>query len=191
MPPEANLVVVKDPYCVPGAPVETQVGQVITLQEVNVLGRSQVEEVSIRIPSAGGVGRRHARIWHENGEWLLEEMSPIYTTRINGRLIRETRAPSRAKLNDRDTLGIGDHHLWFRLGTPWRVWLTPEVAALARSVSEERQFDALPILADALEEAGCDETEVLTHCRTPRLGWRVSWVADLLHRQQIAAVSHR
>ncbi len=38
----------------------------------------------------------------------------------------------------------------------------------------------MPILADALEEAGCDNAEVLTHCREPGVHVRGCWVVDLV-----------
>ncbi len=44
-------------------------------------------------------------------------------------------------------------------------WLTPNVLALARAAYEERRSDVLPILADALEEAGCTGQVILDHLR--------------------------
>lgn len=40
-------------------------------------------------------------------------------------------------------------------------------AFLATGIYQERAFDRLPILADALQDAGCDNDDVLTHCRQP------------------------
>jgi len=60
-------------------------------------------------------------------------------------------------------------------------WLTSDVTALARGIYDEKAFDRMPILADALQDAGCDNDEVLTHCR--RENWehtRGCWVIDLL-----------
>jgi hypothetical protein len=37
--------------------------------------------------------------------------------------------------------------------------------AIARAIYEDRTFDRLPILADALQDAGCDSDELLEHCR--------------------------
>src|SRR5262249_9500437 len=54
------------------------------------------------------------------------------------------------------------------------------VVALARSSYEQAQFDALPILADALEEAGCTEKDILRHCRQKGEHVRGCWVLDLL-----------
>lgn len=185
--PGAALIVLNDPYCVPGAPVMTSVGRIIALQpDTNVLGRSSDPDITICIAGTG-VGRRQARIWHEKGEWVLEEMSQLYAVRINGQHLRVTDALARVRLNDRDLIGLGDFKFWFRVCTPWHGWLTPAVVGLARCVSVDGQFDLLPILADALEEAGCDEMEVLAHCRKPRLGLRSSWVAELLHAQQVPA----
>lgn len=54
------------------------------------------------------------------------------------------------------------------------------VAALAQGIDEERAFEHVPILADALEEAGCTDTAILEHCRGPRPHVRGCWVIDLL-----------
>jgi hypothetical protein len=60
-------------------------------------------------------------------------------------------------------------------------WLTSDVLALARGVYDEKAFDRMPILADALQDAGCDNAEALDHCRAAN--WehvRGCWVIDLL-----------
>jgi hypothetical protein len=51
---------------------------------------------------------------------------------------------------------------------------------LAETIYLDRAFDRLPILADALEEAGCTNAEVLAHCRGPVPHVRGCWVVDLL-----------
>ncbi|HEX4608720.1 MAG TPA: hypothetical protein VH092_11000 [Urbifossiella sp.] len=58
-------------------------------------------------------------------------------------------------------------------------WRT-EAAALARGVYEGRAFDHLPILADALEDAGCADPAVLAHCRGGGPHVRGCWVVDLV-----------
>jgi hypothetical protein len=57
-------------------------------------------------------------------------------------------------------------------------WNSGAVPKLARSVYDEHAFDRLPILADALEEAGCDDADVLTHCRSGGEHVRGCWVVD-------------
>jgi hypothetical protein len=59
-------------------------------------------------------------------------------------------------------------------------WLTSTVLALAESIYADRAFDRLPILADALQDAGCENTDVLDHCRGPGPHVRGCWVVDIL-----------
>jgi hypothetical protein len=54
------------------------------------------------------------------------------------------------------------------------------VPKLAQGIYEERAFDRMPILADALEDAGCTDSYVLRHCRGPGPHVRGCWVVDLL-----------
>jgi hypothetical protein len=58
-------------------------------------------------------------------------------------------------------------------------WRSETAVALASGIYTERAFDRMPILADALEEAGCDHPDVLTHCREPNAHHaRGCWVVD-------------
>ena len=57
-------------------------------------------------------------------------------------------------------------------------WRSETAVALASGVYAERAFDRMPILADALEEAGCDHADVLSHCRGPGPHVRGCWVVD-------------
>src|SRR5262249_28129998 len=59
-------------------------------------------------------------------------------------------------------------------------WLTPAVITLAQGIYDERAFDRLPILADALEEAGCRDPDMLPHCRQPGEHVRGCWAIDLI-----------
>jgi hypothetical protein len=59
-------------------------------------------------------------------------------------------------------------------------WLTAKVVRLAQAVYEERAFDNLPTLAEALEEAGCQDREILGHCRLSGEHARGCWVIDLV-----------
>jgi len=72
------------------------------------------------------------------------------------------------------------------VGNPFRpvtvdpTWLTSTVVSLAQGIYDERALDQLPILADALEDAGCDSPDILNHCRQPGEHVRGCWVVDLL-----------
>ena len=59
-------------------------------------------------------------------------------------------------------------------------WRTSTVLALASQMYESRDFGAMPILADALQDAGCDSAEVLDHCRGEGPHVRGCWVVDLV-----------
>src|SRR5262245_19224526 len=59
-------------------------------------------------------------------------------------------------------------------------WLTGTVVSLARGIRESGAFERLPVLADALEEAGCTSTAMLTHCRASPSHCRSCWVVDVL-----------
>jgi hypothetical protein len=59
-------------------------------------------------------------------------------------------------------------------------WLTSTVLDLARLIYDERAFDRLPILADALMDAGCDDEALLAHCRSDGPHVRGCWAIDLL-----------
>jgi hypothetical protein len=59
-------------------------------------------------------------------------------------------------------------------------WNDGIVVRLARSLWDENAFDRLPILGDALEEAGCADDVVLGHCRSGDPDTRSSWLVDLI-----------
>ena len=60
-----------------------------------------------------------------------------------------------------------------------RVWRSRTAVSIAESVYADRDFQRLPILADAFEDAGCTDQEVLMHCRQPGTHVRGCWVVDL------------
>src|SRR5262249_35133680 len=67
-----------------------------------------------------------------------------------------------------------------RFDPGWRTWNDGAIVGIARRIYDERAFADLPILADALEEAGCTEVDILAHCREPGVHVRGCWVLDWL-----------
>jgi hypothetical protein len=59
-------------------------------------------------------------------------------------------------------------------------WLTSTVTALARQMYESRDFSVMPILADALQDAGCENPDIIAHCRESGPHVRGCWVVDLI-----------
>ncbi len=71
-------------------------------------------------------------------------------------------------------------------GNPFRpvafspAWRTNTAVSLARKIYDSRDFSRMPILGDALEDAGCDNTDILDHCRSLGLHVRGCWPLDLV-----------
>ncbi|MBA4192081.1 MAG: hypothetical protein C0467_29230 [Planctomycetaceae bacterium] len=69
-------------------------------------------------------------------------------------------------------------------GNPFRpvyvdpTWLASTVLQLAQGIYQDRAFDRMPILADALQDAGCDNDNILNHCRGDGPHVRGCWVVD-------------
>jgi hypothetical protein len=66
------------------------------------------------------------------------------------------------------------------LNPAWLAWQGGAVKDLAQAIYDERAFDRLPILANALEEAGCDHADILSHGRGPGPHTRGCWAVDAI-----------
>jgi hypothetical protein len=72
------------------------------------------------------------------------------------------------------------------LGNPFRSvdwekrWRTADTVGLARGIYEDRAFHRMPLLADALMDAGCADEQILAHCCSPGPHVRGCWVVDLV-----------
>ncbi len=73
------------------------------------------------------------------------------------------------------------------LGNPYKPvnfdksWRTNTAVTLAQQMYDSREFSAMPILADAIQDAGCDNDDILSHCRdTNQVHVRGCWVVDLV-----------
>jgi len=100
-------------------------------------------------------------VWHINGAVKLKGMPSEKESQAG--LLRDIFGP-----------------LSFRPVTVSPAWQTANVIALAQAIYEDRTFDRMPILADALEDAGCTNADILSHCRQPGEHCRGCWVVDLL-----------
>jgi hypothetical protein len=59
-------------------------------------------------------------------------------------------------------------------------WRTSTAVALARGMYDARDFAAMPVLADALQDSGCEDPDILAHCRGEGPHVRGCWVVDLV-----------
>jgi hypothetical protein len=76
-------------------------------------------------------------------------------------------------------------------GNPFRqtkidpAWRTSEVVSLAQKIYDERVFELMPALANALGSAGCRDADILRHCRQPGTHVRGCWLIDLILEKTI------
>jgi two-component system, NtrC family, response regulator HydG len=127
--------------------------------------------------------RLHVQVYFQGGHWFLRDIHSRNGTRVNS-----VRVCGEARLFDGQEIVIADVRLHFRLLCGGRppppapvldpAWRTPEVLLLARSLSEERRFEDLPVLGDALEEAGCIDADILSHCRGQGPHVQGCWVLE-------------
>lgn len=62
----------------------------------------------------------------------------------------------------------------------WLTWNNRTVPKLAQTIYDDRRYDIMPILGDALEDAGCNDEQMLEHCRGTGPHVRGCWVVDLI-----------
>lgn len=76
----------------------------------------------------------------------------------------------------RDVFGLK----FFRIVSFDPAWRTSTAVAIAKGMYESRDFSAMPLLADALQDAGCEHADILDHCRGPGPHVKGCWVVDLV-----------
>jgi hypothetical protein len=103
--------------------------------------------------------------------------------------IADLKADPRTKGREKEERAAQCHMLRCVFGNPFRpssidpaflTWNGGTISNIALAIYDERAFDRLPILADALEEAGCTNPDILDHCRQPGEHVRGCWVIDLI-----------
>lgn len=116
-----------------------------------------------------------------------------WLTASNSSILSVVRHCSVAEQRGLAETGWQCHLLRDIFGNPFRPvsadpsWLSSTVVGLAQAIYEERQLPGgqldvgrLAILADALEEVGCNQTDILDHCRSQGPHVLGCWVVDLL-----------
>src|SRR5262249_5037694 len=106
------------------------------------------------------------RVWNaDTGECLLHDPDT-----------RPTRYHRSAK-TFLTVLPDGEFRLSKLVGRPF-AWRSEAVLHVAQGIAAAGAFNELPYLADALEEAGCDDAALLAHCRNPGPHGRECWAVD-------------
>jgi hypothetical protein len=116
----------------------------------------------------------------------VSEVAKSVGEEVNKRRFRWLLDRNAGKTAERSELMSFAHLLRCVVGNPFRStaidpsWLTSTVLALSSQMYASRDFYPMPILADALQDAGCDNEDILSHCRLPGEHVRGCWVVDLL-----------
>jgi hypothetical protein len=134
-------------------------------------------------------------------EAVVHAAGPPYSYNEWDELLEPDSVPHASAVMTSLSLALGQRRLWNEdealkqtgrwlvediFGNPYRPvkfnpkWRTEHTVGLAAKMYDDRDFRAMPILADALEEAGCDIADILTHCREPGVHVRGCWVVDLV-----------
>ncbi|HEY1191931.1 MAG TPA: hypothetical protein VGE74_30150, partial [Gemmata sp.] len=167
-----------------------------TTRELATAGRQAKAAVAAEYPNFEARSRVHG----EAAQAARHAAAPRYDDGNHPSVAHAAIAASRAWALERGESFDGEHQRqrqavhagWLRdiFGNPFRpitlspAWRTDTARALARQMYESRDFSALPILADALQDAGCDAAEVLGHCREPGEHARGCWAVDLVLGQE-------
>jgi len=123
------------------------------------------------------IARTYRRVHNRDGRLVLCNVRPIA-----GEVFRAARL-DHLDVRAEDVPGR-------RLPDPaWLSWNGGAVLALARAIAEGQDFGLLPVLGDALEEAGCSLPDVLEHCRGRTQHVPACWVIRLLLGDRQAGTS--
>jgi hypothetical protein len=148
---------------------------------------------------AAKVGMRYPAVVLDVYRWGLTlyfdltKLAPGRSPRINAVLLFEkTLMPDAAReLGENDRvevmlIGVELGNLTASLPPDphWLAWNNSTVRQLARRIRETGETVLLPVLADALEEAGCTDAALLDHCRRPDADAAKSWMVELLATQE-------
>jgi hypothetical protein len=148
-----------------------------------IIGRGPNADIPI---SSLSVSRRHCEVYWDGCRVRVRDLNSHCGIWVNGTHVRN---PEEV-LHLGDVLQVGAPGLRLRVSVTlcvkpeWLTWNDATVPRIAQALREECAFERLPILADALEDAGCDNADILSHCRAPGPHVRGCWVVDLLLGKQ-------
>jgi hypothetical protein len=140
------------------------------LDAINAVGR-------VHRPEEGG---RSGTLWAAAAAWVgaavgAETPDPIRSQETQAEWARQA-----SLLRD----VMGNPFRSVSINTCWLTWNDRTIPKIAAGIYADRAFDSLPILADALEDAGCDNADLLAHCRGPGPHVRGCWAVDLILGKQ-------
>ena len=160
------------PYRVRCRAVPVLAGQTLSV------GREEGSDIYLPCPT---VSRRHCKIHRDEGGVRVAD-----TNSLNGTLLNDARLPSflPVYLRPCDVIQVTDSEIRLegraKIDRAWLAWDDGTVRKMALGIRQRGRYGDLPILHDALLDAGCDNEDILAHCRTQHEHVRGCWVIDLL-----------
>jgi hypothetical protein len=147
---------------------------------VLTIGRSRDQDISL---TGQYVRRHHCQAGADRqGAWVRGPEREFYYVAVNGQPMRQGEV---RPVKWCDVIIVGDDQLRVE-GPPGLIdlsWVRSNdgtAFCLARSIHYDKRFTDLPILGDALEDAGCTDPDILGHCRSGGDHVRGCWVVDRL-----------
>jgi hypothetical protein len=129
--------------------------------------------------SAPGIRRRQLDIFHSGSAIHARAPRDLDFLLVNGNL-----RPANTRLNPGDVIETAGRQLDLEeapaFDPAWRSRNDSVVQKLVLAIYETRSFGELPVLADALEDVGCDKPRLLNHLRTEGPHNRRCWALDLI-----------
>jgi hypothetical protein len=143
------------------------------IQEVGQIPRSKLEEL-INDPQLASAEPREIL---KSAAYMVDaDVSPTPFARRASDWAQSARSPFHSVPLLRDIFGNPFRPVAFE-----PEWRSDTAVSLAKHIYEARDFAQMPILADALQDAGCDNTDILSHCRDPQQTHvRGCWVVDMI-----------
>jgi hypothetical protein len=75
---------------------------------------------------------------------------------------------------------FGNPYRSVAIDSRWFAWQNGTIRRIAHAIYDDLDFDRMPILADALEDAGCTDQGILNHCRSEEPHVKGCWIVDLI-----------
>jgi hypothetical protein len=162
-------------------------GRVFSLDNRTIqIGRAKDFQNAIVI-NDGAISRNHCRLTFSQDRWEVQDLQSRNGTYLNGIKLKSNE-PFIFEIEDE--IAIPGFSFLTR-GEPINSsWFSSNVIELCQSISGCHEWDRLPILSDALKDAGCFEDRVHHACLNPpedsQTHWVVEWILDQYHQYRLS-----
>ncbi|HKB40341.1 MAG TPA: hypothetical protein VKD72_28180 [Gemmataceae bacterium] len=138
--------------------------------------REEGQGINVGVFAASFMAGQAAHPAAFEGAWEVARLGPLVAGRWEGEEVKCEQAAQCDLLRE----VVGNPFRRVLVDPSWLRWNGGTIRNLAQPIYADRAFDRMPILADALEDAGCEDRALLEHCRSPGPHVRGCWALDLL-----------